>query len=40
MGLEFETDEIYIDPNLKAMLGYEDHEMRNYKDELRQIRLC
>ena len=28
-----ETDEIYLDPNLKAMLGYADHEIRNHLDE-------
>jgi len=28
-----ETNEIYIDPNLKAMLGYKDHEIRNHLDD-------
>jgi len=27
-----ETDEIYLDPNLKAMLGYEDDEIKNHMD--------
>lgn len=27
-----ETNEIYLDPNLKAMLGYRDHEIRNHLD--------
>ncbi len=28
-----ETDEIYLDPNLKAMLGYADHEIQNHLDD-------
>ena len=28
-----ETDEIYLDPNLKAMLGYANHEIRNHLDD-------
>jgi len=28
-----ETNEIYLDPNLKAMLGYEDNEIRNHLDD-------
>ncbi|MBW2121321.1 MAG: PAS domain-containing protein [Deltaproteobacteria bacterium] len=28
-----ETNEIYIDPNLKAMLGYKDNEIRNHLDD-------
>ncbi|MBD3286641.1 PAS domain-containing protein, partial [candidate division WOR-3 bacterium] len=28
-----ETDEIYIDPCLKAILGYLDHEIRNHMDD-------
>jgi len=28
-----ETGEIYLDPNLKAMLGYGDHEIRNHMDD-------
>ena len=28
-----ETNEIYVDPNLKAMLGYADHEIRNHLDD-------
>lgn len=28
-----ETNEIYIDPALKALLGYEDHEIRNHMDD-------
>jgi PAS domain S-box-containing protein len=28
-----ETNEIYVDPNLKAILGYTDHEIRNHLDE-------
>jgi PAS domain S-box-containing protein len=28
-----ETNEIYLDPNLKAMLGYEDYEIRNHLDD-------
>ena len=27
------TNEIYIDPNLKAILGYADHEIKNHLDE-------
>ncbi len=28
-----ETNEIYVDPNLKAILGYADHEIRNHLDD-------
>jgi PAS domain S-box-containing protein len=28
-----ETGEIFVDPNLKAMLGYADHEIRNHLDD-------
>ena len=28
-----ETGEIYVDPSLKALLGYEDREIRNHLDE-------
>ena len=28
-----ETNEIYVDPSLKALLGYEDHEIRNDLDD-------
>jgi PAS domain S-box-containing protein len=28
-----ETNEIYLDPNLKAMLEYADHEIRNHLDD-------
>jgi PAS domain S-box-containing protein len=28
-----ETNEIFVDPNLKAMLGYEDQEIRNHLDD-------
>ena len=28
-----ETNEIYLDPNLKAMLGYADHEIGNHLDD-------
>jgi PAS domain S-box-containing protein len=28
-----ETNEIYVDPNLKALLGYADHEIRNHLDD-------
>ncbi len=28
-----ETNEIYVDPHLKALLGYEDHEIRNHLDD-------
>jgi len=30
---DVKTNEIYIDPNLKAMLGYKDHEIRNHLDD-------
>jgi PAS domain S-box-containing protein len=30
---DIETSEIYLDPNLKAMLGFEDHEIRNHLDD-------
>jgi len=32
-----ETDEIYLDPSLKAMLGYEDHEIRNHLDDWHKL---
>jgi PAS domain S-box-containing protein len=35
--LDFEFGEIYIDPNLKAMLGYEDHEIGNHRDDLQRL---
>ena len=28
-----ETNEIFVDPNLKAMLGYADHEIKNHLDD-------
>jgi PAS domain S-box-containing protein len=28
-----ETNEIYVDPKLKAMLGFEDHEIQNHIDD-------
>ena len=28
-----ENGDIFVDPNLKAMLGYEDHEIRNHLDD-------
>lgn len=28
-----ETNEIYVDPNLKTMLGYADHEIQNHLDD-------
>jgi PAS domain S-box-containing protein len=28
-----ETNEIYVDPALKALLGYQDHEIRNHLDD-------
>ena len=28
-----ETNEIYVDPSLKALLGYEDHEIKNHLDD-------
>ncbi|MGD2272192.1 MAG: PAS domain-containing protein [Desulfobacterales bacterium] len=30
---DIKTGEIFVDPNLKAMLGYEDHEIRNHLDD-------
>ncbi len=30
---DLETGEIYVDPVLKAMLGYQDHEIRNHLDD-------
>ncbi len=30
---DIETGEIFVDPNLKAMLGYADHEIRNHLDD-------
>ena len=30
---DLETNEIYIDPRLKAILGYKDHEIRNHLDD-------
>ena len=30
---DLETNEIYVDPNLKTMLGYADHEIQNYLDD-------
>jgi PAS domain S-box-containing protein len=31
-----ETNEIYLDPELKAILGYQDHEIRNHLDDWTQ----
>ena len=31
--LDLETGQMYIDPQLKAILGYEDHEIRNHLDD-------
>ncbi len=31
--LDLETNEIYVDPVLKKILGYEDHEIKNHLDE-------
>ncbi len=31
--LDLETGEMYIDPQLKAILGFEDHEIRNHLDD-------
>ena len=31
--LDLETGEMYIDPQLKAILGFEDHEIRNHRDD-------
>jgi PAS domain S-box-containing protein len=30
---DIESSDIYLDPNLKAMLGFEDHEIRNHLDD-------
>jgi PAS domain S-box-containing protein len=30
---DIKTGEIFVDPNLKAMLGYADHEIRNHLDD-------
>jgi PAS domain S-box-containing protein len=44
-----ETDEIYVDPVLKAVLGYENHEIRNHladwqghvhRDDVELVRSC
>lgn len=32
-----ETNEIYVDPSLKAMLGYEDWQIRNHIDDWSQL---
>ncbi len=32
------TDEIYLDPVLKEMLGYQDHEIGDHLERLRQAR--
>ena len=31
------TGEIYVDPVLKALLGYQDHEIRNHLDDWRRL---
>lgn len=31
------TNEIYIDPHLKQMLGYQDHEIRNHSEQWLQL---
>ena len=33
----FETGEIYVDPVLKQMLGYQDHEIRNQLEDCRRL---
>ncbi|MEW5924159.1 MAG: PAS domain S-box protein [Candidatus Zixiibacteriota bacterium] len=30
---DLRSNDIYVDPNLKAMLGFEDHEIRNHLDD-------
>ncbi len=30
---DLKTNDIYVDPRLKALLGYEDHEIRNHMDD-------
>jgi len=32
-----DTDDIYLDPSLKALLGYEDHEIRNHLDDWHKL---
>ena len=34
--LDLATGDMYIDPHLKRMLGYEDHEIRNHLDDWMQ----
>ena len=34
--LDLATGDMYIDPHLKAILGYEDHEIRNHLDDWMQ----
>ena len=31
--LDLDTGDMYIDPQLKAILGFEDHEIRNHLDD-------
>jgi PAS domain S-box-containing protein len=32
-----QTDELYLAPNLKAMLGYDEHKVRNHLDDWKQL---